>query len=42
VIFEGRNDILEKFYDFDEKRKLDKDPLLRWCPNAGCGGYGKA
>lgn len=33
--------MVDKYKAFDTRRKLDADPLIRWCPNIGCEGYGK-
>ena len=37
---------LSELYDkkkrFEEQKDLDSDPLIRYCPKAGCGKYIKA
>ena len=37
---------LSELYDkkkrFEEQKDLDSDPLIRWCPKAGCGKCIKA
>lgn len=30
---------MEKLAKFTEQRKLEANPLVRWCPKAGCDGH---
>lgn len=35
-------DLFEKFERFKAQKDIDSDPLVRWCPKAGCGAHIKA
>ena len=37
-----RYDLMDRFKYFREKKDLDKDPLVRYCPKAGCDQYMRA
>ena len=38
----GRNDLMERYKYFRQKKDLEKDPLVRYCPKAGCDQYLRA
>ena len=38
----GLEKLLEKYDRFKDKKSLDSDPLVRWCPKAGCETHVKA
>ena len=31
-----------KYVRFKDKKELEKDPLVRWCPKPGCESYMRA
>ena len=37
-----RNDLMDRFKHFREKKELDKDPLVRYCPKIGCDQHMRA
>ena len=39
LLFKDKPETLAKLTRFVDKKKLDADPLVRYCPKVGCEGY---
>jgi hypothetical protein len=41
ILFKDETALLAKMNRFIEKKQLEMDPLVRWCPRKDCDGFAR-